>query len=188
MLTVRFHKTYLSITFGFLLLIAIYSLIGDNAAISCLIFSTAHELAHLAAMRRNGIEVKGIRLYGGGIKISSEDISLLPVSAQAVIYSAGCVANLVLGAVFFLSGFREAAVVNLCLGVFNLLPIEHFDGGKLLGLYLSEKRTPLRLISAAITFLLCIAVAVGAVVSIDKIPLSLTVVATLIILSELLDT
>lgn len=187
MLTVRLHNIDLSVTFGFLLLIAIYSLIGDNAAISCLLFSAAHELAHLAAMWVNGIEVENIRLYGGGIKISSSDISLLSTSAQTVIYSAGCTANFTIGALFLCFGFKEIAAINFCLGAFNLLPVEYFDGGKLLRLYVLEKGMLLKLVSVVFTVILCVAAVIGAFAAIGKIPLSLTVAAALIIFSELLD-
>lgn len=187
MLTVRLHNVELSVTFGFLLLIAINSLSVDNVALGCLLFSAAHELAHLAAMWLNGIEVDAIRLYGGGIKISSSDISVLSISAQAAIYSAGCAANFLMGVLFLILGVKDIAAVNFCLGAFNLLPVEYFDGGKLLRLFVSEKGVLLRLVLAAFTVFLIIAAVVGAVASVGKIPLSLTIVSSLIIFSELLD-
>lgn len=187
MLTVRLHNVELSLTFGFLLLIAINSLGGDNAALGCLLFSAVHELAHLAAMWLNGIEVDAIRFYGGGIKISSTDISVLSISAQSAIYSAGCAANFIIGVLFFIIGLKDIAVVNFCLGAFNLLPVEYFDGGKLLRLFVSEKGVLLKLVSTVFTVFLIIAAVVGAVAAIGKIPLSLTIAASLIIFSELLD-
>lgn len=187
MLTVRLNNMELSVTFGFLLLIAIYALIGDNAAIYCLVFSAVHELAHLAAMRAHGIQIDYIRLYGGGIKISSSDISLLSKSAQMLIYSAGCFINMILGLIFLCFGMAGASAINFCLGAFNLLPVEYFDGGKLIALYVLEKRLHLKILSAVFTAFIGAAAIIGAFAFIGKIPLSLTAMAVLIILSELLD-
>ena len=180
MLTLTFKKIKVHITFGFLFLVAISSSSADNTSLFCLLFCLFHEASHLLAMYLFGIRISRIKFYGGGIKIVSETLVSLSKLKSAVIYFAGCFCNLLLALV--LAKIKpDLAFINLFLGIFNLLPISYFDGGKLLQNFFASSEVTLQTISKA-TF--CI-VAISAVFAVFyfKIPLSTSLIFTLLFVS-----
>lgn len=187
MLTFDINKTKVSFTFGFFFLIAINATSDDTLTLFCLLFSIIHELSHLLVMRIYGIGICGMRFYGGGIKISTHGMELIPKFDQAVIYSAGCLMNLLLGTVFCFSGGIRMCIINLSLAAFNLLPVEYFDGGKLLKLLMPNNDRFCRTVSK-LTFAVIIAMAVMFALAVPvEISPSAVITAAFIALSELLD-
>ena len=156
MITFSCAKVRVCLTFGFFFAAALTSVRDNSLGALSLLFCIAHELGHLFAMRVLGARVAEIRLYGGGISISAEDISTLGKPSQAAVYFAGPAVNLVLAAV--LGG--TAGAINLFLAVFNLLPLGYFDGGKLLALVC---RRPLGAVSALCTAALAAVVILSAI-------------------------
>lgn len=150
MITFSHNDFRLSFTFGFFFILAITTLQDNRIGTLSLCFCIAHELGHLSAMYLLGARASGIKFYGAGISISSDCVTSLPKGRQALIYLAGPAVNLLLAMIFR----GEIRALNLCLAVFNLLPIAYFDGGKLAGLILSEKGRASKALSAlAYTFL-----------------------------------
>lgn len=105
-----------------------------------------HELAHAVAARRHGIGTKGVTLWALGGLAELERQPSDP-RAELRVALAGPLASLALGAAFIglaagidvLSGAGVLAtallwvgVVNVVLGVFNLLPARPMDGGRVL--------------------------------------------------------
>ena len=180
MLTLTFSKFKIHITFGFLFLVAISSSNSDNISLYCLLFCLLHEASHLLAMSLFGIKISQIKFYGGGIKIVSDPLLSLSKLKSAIIYFAGCFCNLLL-ALFLAKIKPDLAFVNIFLGLFNLLPISYFDGGKLLQNFCVLSETTLQKISKT-TF--CI-VAISAVFAVFyfKIPLGASAVFTLLFVS-----
>ncbi len=101
---------------------------GITALLSC----AAHELAHLLAMSVCGAEITAVTLYGAGIRIRSDNAERLSAGRQSVIYSAGCLTNFALAAALWAARAYTAALINLCTGLFNLLPLGELDGARLL--------------------------------------------------------
>jgi len=103
----------------------------------------AHELSHALVARRKGVKVAGITLwlFGGMARLEGE-----PASAQseALIAGVGPLTSFVVAAVAFgvalaTSGnkllsdlFLWLTIVNVALGLFNLVPAFPLDGGRLL--------------------------------------------------------
>ena len=104
----------------------------------------AHEMSHALVARRNGVKVAGITLWlsGGVSRLEGAPPS---AGAEALIAAVGPLTSFVVAAVAFglylatasnplLSDLMSwLAVVNIALGLFNLVPAFPLDGGRLLG-------------------------------------------------------
>ena len=121
---------------------AAYIGIAAAGAVVFLAGLLAHELAHALVARHYGMPVQRITLWmlGGMTELGGEPPS---PRADALVAAAGPATSLVLGGGFaglaWLAGggllgsaLAWLAVVNVFLGVFNLLPGAPLDGGRLL--------------------------------------------------------
>lgn len=108
-----------------------------------------HEMGHLVAMLLSKMKICRMKLYGGGIEICAEQ----EVTSLFVIL-AGVVTNFVVFAlVFALSSWNNIyplifGAMNLLIGLFNLLPLGHLDGYRLLEKCLSRYFPPAAAIRA----------------------------------------
>jgi Zn-dependent protease len=120
------------------------------AAIGALLFLgslLAHEMGHSVVARRNGVEVEGVTLwlFGGVARLKNEAPN---PGAEFRIAAAGPAVSIVLGVGFIAAAIGLGAVgvpdlyrvllswlgiINVVLGVFNLLPGAPLDGGRILG-------------------------------------------------------
>lgn len=99
-----------------------------------------HEFGHLIAMKIKREKVSGITFYGGGIKIGREK-----QSSSVLVILGGIAVNFVLAAVclFIKSEYMNIfGMINLVIGLFNLLPISCLDGKQLLDLILLKLLPP----------------------------------------------
>ena len=143
MISIEIKTLRVSLTFGFFFVLALTTLRDNRLGTMSLLFCIAHELGHLSAMRIFGVNIHSIRLYGAGIKITSDPMDSLSKPAAAVIYLAGVMTNLIVS--LLLQG--DSRTLNLALAAFNLLPISYFDGGKLLELFFPKHRFLLTFLS-----------------------------------------
>ncbi len=116
---------------------------GSVTAVVLLLTLAAHEVAHAVAARHYGMPVTQITLWMLGGLTEVEGAPPSP-RADAVVAVAGPATSLVLGGAFAATGWLVGgdglvtyalvwlAVMNLVLGVFNLLPGAPLDGGRLL--------------------------------------------------------
>jgi Zn-dependent protease/CBS domain-containing protein len=121
----------------------ITGLIGAIVFYGCLL---AHELAHSVVARRNGVQVSEITLwlFGGVSKLAGEPRS---AGVEALITVVGPLTSILVAVVAFLLALAAEAlaapklvsdlllwlaVLNLALGIFNLIPAFPLDGGRLL--------------------------------------------------------
>lgn len=140
MIELRLNKTLLRLDFSFFAVIALF-LFFDNTGfgISALFACALHELSHLAVMLMFGISPEIMTFYGAGIRITSSKTERAPMLHKMLILSAGCSANLAAFALFWLRGGYAAAMINLFIGIFNLLPVGELDGAALLRTLLIRK-------------------------------------------------
>jgi len=121
----------------------ITAVIGAVVFYGCLL---AHELAHSVVARRNGVKVSEITLwlFGGVSKLAGEPRS---AGVEALITVVGPLSSIAIAVVAFGLAFVVSAagapalvsdllvwlaVLNLGLGIFNLIPAFPLDGGRLL--------------------------------------------------------
>jgi Zn-dependent protease len=122
-----------------------YWLAGVFAAVALLVGVLVHEVAHAVAARRANLHVDGITLWFMGGVTRIEGDSRKP-SIELVVALVGPLASGVVGAVSIGLAFlaqdagwaltagalRWLGLINLLLGVFNLLPASPLDGGRVL--------------------------------------------------------
>ncbi|MBZ2165836.1 CBS domain-containing protein [Methanobacterium spitsbergense] len=139
-------------------IIALFNLIPSvnilTAVLITLIFATVviHELSHSYIAKRYGIKIQRIVLLPIGGISEMEEIPKEPAK-ELRIALAGPVSNLIIAVITFailiifgtfLSAILSGAlyyftVVNLLLGLFNLLPAFPMDGGRILRAFLAER-------------------------------------------------
>jgi stage IV sporulation protein FB len=132
-----------------------------------------HEASHVAVARMHGINMARINITPAGFSAAIQ-LNDLPRNILLKIYMAGPAANFILFALALLlrsilpglgAYFRLAAVTNLFLGIFNLMPVFPFDGGRILMELLSGKLGLLaagRLIRKAALCLAAVLLLIGA--------------------------
>jgi len=126
--------------------VPLYWFVGGCVAVVFFACLLGHELAHAILARRLGEKIEGITLwlFGGVSKISGEPRS---AGVEAAIAGVGPLASFVIAIVMvglaiglsaaglpdlLTAGLYWLAVINVALGVFNLLPGFPLDGGRLL--------------------------------------------------------
>lgn len=123
--------------FSFFAVICLLMLIDRSTYIlwglyACMI----HEIGHLIIMSIMDVRVYKIIFYGVGIKIVPKTRKIISVYREIFILSGGCLINFLMFGIFYLlSGGDETleffGVLNLVTGIFNILPLKNFDGGKI---------------------------------------------------------
>ena len=122
---------------------ATYWTTGFVCALSLFVSVLLHEFAHSLVAIRRGYRVEGITLFllGGVSSIASESrkasddfvISVVgPLSSLAIAAIIGIVAVLSGGSSPAYAAIEYVAIINLLLGLFNLLPAFPLDGGRVL--------------------------------------------------------
>ena len=106
--------------------------------LSCVI----HELGHIIMMCLCSVPPKRIVAYGGGIKIYPDKSKMLSECQDILILSAGCFVNLLVAglSVWINRDFTYFSTANIFLGLFNLMPMKYFDGGRVLSLALTDSK------------------------------------------------
>lgn len=105
--------------------------------ISCFLAFIIHEAGHLLAMKLCSCKPRGVIISSFDVKILESGRFRVPLFKDIVITLAGPLFNLTAFACTF-SANRVFAGVNLCIGLFNLLPALSLDGGQVLYLILSK--------------------------------------------------
>lgn len=143
-----FGKTTLIINVSFavavtLTLIIDESGVGAIALLCCII----HEAGHIMCLLILGEKPKKIELSFYGIKLERYPMSGQNTAGELAIFISGPAANFIFSAIFFMlsnifHSLREAAVIGLCIGAFNLIPCKPLDGGNILYTVLCRNTKP----------------------------------------------
>ena len=134
MIVLHFYSNKkLIIDFTFFTAIALFFYFDDTgigflSIAACII----HEIGHVFALAIKKKSLFSLTFYGGGIKMGYEKNAETPL----IILMSGSLLNLIVFAVLYylFQGnytLKIFAVLNLIIGVFNLLPLKYFDGGRI---------------------------------------------------------
>ena len=134
-------KTILRINISFVAAVTLTLIIDESGLCAAALFCCViHELGHIICLYILGEKPGLIELSFYGIRLERNN-NCLSVGENAAVYLSGPAANFILSAIFFVSGktqgIKTAAVISLCVGIFNLLPCQPLDGGNLLNLFVS---------------------------------------------------
>lgn len=117
----------------------------DSLIPVCVISSMIHETAHLYYIIKFSGKPRSITFGAEGLTIETESFNYTPMQ-ELLITASGVVCNFVLFLIFRIVYICHPAellynfsMCNLCLGIFNVLPLRSLDGGQLLLLFLSRK-------------------------------------------------
>lgn len=133
MIELRLRKTLLRLDFSFFAVVALFLFLDESGfGLSALAACGLHELSHLVVMTAFGVPADEITFYGAGIRITSSQTNERGGAVRVLILLAGCTANFAAAVLFWRLGNYVAAVINLCTGLFNLMPLGELDGAALL--------------------------------------------------------
>lgn len=127
------------ITPGALLLLGVMLFTRDMLFPATLLAATWHECGHLLAARALGVRLRLLELDIPGARLFPAG-ALPSYAAEGWLAAAGPTASFLLAILIYpLNGAFFAALfaATLSLGIFNLLPIVGFDGGRVLGAVLT---------------------------------------------------
>lgn len=156
----RLFGTKIFISFPFCALLCLMLLLDRTGlALYTLIAVALHEAAHLFAMYISDCAPVSVRLIPASVQIVRKPF--VPDKKTVGIALSGPAANLCVGLTALLNNALYGnekvflfAVINMALGIFNLLPVCGLDGGTVFKLLLSKKippykaETALRMITA----------------------------------------
>ena len=136
MFELKFGNFSAAFDFSFFASVTLLIVLGDQYAVLGLVACLLHESGHLIVMKICGISVRRILFYGAGIKIMPDKrFYFTDFGTEFAVLIAGSLANFsaVLLPVFFdTPEVKLFSVINGIIGVFNLLPLQYLDGGKLI--------------------------------------------------------
>ena len=148
MIELRLRGVRLRLDFSFFAVLLLFLLLdksgyGLMGLYACLI----HELGHVIAMAFCGCRPDHVDFYGAGIRITSYDEYKLAFWPQLAVLAFGSLANFIsFGLLYATSEYdlsaRMFAVIHLLIGLFNMLPLPVFDGGRILSLLLGRLMGP----------------------------------------------
>lgn len=133
MIVLKVFRTELCFDFSFFAAVSLFFLFfGGECSFAAVVACVVHEFAHLIMMWICSVHPEGITFYGAGIKISSDKVQHCSYIQKLMIYSAGCVVNLLMSVIAMLLSDYSFVVVNIIIAIFNLLPLGMLDGAAIL--------------------------------------------------------
>ena len=165
MLDFRLFGIRFSVSVGFFGLLCLMLYIDKTGLMLPTLLSTLfHEFGHLLSLLMLNLKPKGVVFKVGAISIIGS--FALNTRGELFLNLAGPILNFLLFFIFFgcylilgTAFTRDFALINLVLGVFNLLPVTGLDGGSIVSILLLKILKPLTantvcIIISAITILL----------------------------------
>lgn len=139
---IRLRKVYIDI-FIPLILLTSYLLGFTGQLFMAYLAVMLHEAAHAVSAIFLGCQVKHIYFLSFGTRVDL-NIDLDSKLQKCLIYIAGPFTNLCLALIFYNLSLdfelrNTIVITNLCLAIFNLLPLSPLDGGEILSVYTASR-------------------------------------------------
>lgn len=124
-----------------LIVFAIISVFADREGILAFVIFAAgiHELAHFVTLSIVGGHIESVFFGLSGAVAMISDDTRISYGRELIAVTVGPLANIAAAAILSVAAKRVdsewlyiASGVNLTLGLFNLLPLKHLDGGRIL--------------------------------------------------------
>lgn len=133
MIRLHWHGTTICLDFSFFAAAAWIAVKGGERLFLEILFACLlHELGHLTAMVCFHRRVQSVIFCGAGVTIQPAGDYAAYWQDQIVLL-AGPLANLCFGSILLaIRGICEIGMLHLGLGLFNLMPFSHLDGGSIL--------------------------------------------------------
>ncbi len=153
-MTIKFKDTKIRISFFFALTVALIGIFDKTGSVFlCILTGLLHETGHLTVLLLSNEKPREICLSPFGMRIERRSENTLSFKREILCAFAGPLVNLILFFIFFGTYFSK---INLAIALFNLLPCEPLDGGKILENFLRirmsfEKAEKIILIISCIT-------------------------------------
>jgi membrane-associated protease RseP (regulator of RpoE activity) len=135
----------ISFTFFAVILLIICFETNDILLIS-LVSSLFHELVHIIFILICGGEIGEFSLALFGAKISRKQNLKMTNIKESIISLSAPATNIIVGALMHLLGYEIIGIVNITIGIFNILPFYDFDGGRGLFYILSNHLDHLKIV------------------------------------------
>lgn len=123
----------IKMNYAFFLVIVLF-LAFDKLGLSIIVLSSIflHELGHIIVMRIFGQKIDAVSFDFYGINICKAQTNL-SYTKELLISSAGIFINILLAIIsFFIVKNEHMYYINLCLIIFNLIPVGRLDGSQIL--------------------------------------------------------
>lgn len=111
-----------------------------------LVSALLHECVHLVFVIGCGCTDISLTLLPGGASLGCAGLETAGLANRLLVLLSAPLCNLTIGAALFALSYvpgvpdmKNAAVINICLGAANLLPVPFLDGGRALNAVLSVK-------------------------------------------------
>lgn len=105
-----------------------------------------HELSHIIIAGKFGCNFNNLNINIFGVKAELDNIDELTERKKLIVYLSGPLFNILMTVImyfiynYFNFGFIKTSImINLCLGIFNLLPAYPLDGSRICEILLSKK-------------------------------------------------
>ena len=134
---IKFSLKNISFTvdLSFFAVIAVLCLIENGSSIlAAMSVCFIHETGHIIAMLLLDERIKAVKFYGTGIRIVPYKNPLKPLCKDLTILFAGSAFNFLaaVSVMIFAENMQLFAVMNIIIGIFNLLPYSCSDGGEIM--------------------------------------------------------
>lgn len=190
-------KKYRVIILQILILIFIISINGSF--LIGLFWITLHELSHIIIASSYGCKFNNFKINVLGVKAEICEIEELSEKKKLNIYLAGPCFNFIIAIMIYILNYKYNLVIfensvriNLCLGLFNLLPAYPLDGSRICEIlltrrYLYRKTKSIVVILSIIISIILFLFGVSIMIFLHKVNISFFMASALMIYTSILE-
>lgn len=190
-------KKYRLIILQFIILIFIINFNGNF--LTGVFWITLHEFSHIIIASSYGCKFNNFKINILGARADICEIDELPERNKLIIYLAGPCFNLAIAIMTYILNYKynllfleNSARINLCLGMFNLLPAYPLDGSRICEIliarkYLYRKTKNIVVIFSIIISILLFLLGVSIMIFLHKVNISFFLTSVLMIYTAIIE-